>query len=55
MDIKVTYEEYGTLSISSGGMTLLDANDTANDVAVLTLDDDPTTGMHLNADGAPMT
>jgi flagellar hook-associated protein 1 FlgK len=52
MNIKATYHMDGTLSISSGSTTLLDAP--AGTVATLTLDDSAT-GMNLLADGSAMT
>ncbi|MFT3766304.1 MAG: flagellar hook-associated protein FlgK [Minicystis sp.] len=52
MNIKATYHMDGTLSISSGSTTLLDAQ--AGTVATLSLDDGAS-GMRLLADGNPMT
>ena len=53
MNIRATYHMDGTLSISSGSTSLLDAQ--AGTVAALTLDDDPSSGMRLRADGDEMT
>jgi len=51
MNIKVSYENDGTVSVSSGSTTLLDSQ--ANTVANLTLDD-AASGMRLMADGDEM-
>lgn len=51
MNIKATYHMDGTVSVSSGGTTLLDAQ--AGTVAALTLDDGAS-GMRLLADGSSM-
>jgi flagellar hook-associated protein 1 FlgK len=52
MNIKVAYQNDGTVSVSSGSTTLLDSQ--ANTVATLTLDD-AASGMRLLADGTQMT
>lgn len=52
MNIKATYHMDGTVSVSSGSTTLLDAQ--AGTVAALTLDDGAS-GMRLLADGSEMT
>jgi flagellar hook-associated protein 1 FlgK len=52
MNIKATYHDDGTVSVSSGSTTLLDA--TAGSVATLAKDD-AATGMRLLADGSEMT
>ena len=51
MNIKVSYENDGTVSVSSGSTALLDSQ--ANAVANLTLDDDAS-GMRILADGGEM-
>ena len=52
MNIKVTYQMDGTVSVDSGTTSLLDSQ--AGTVALIEMDDNPASGMRLMADGVQM-